>query len=281
MPPRHATNATNATIEAARRIAAKALAAAPAGLFTDIDGTLAPIVADPGAVALAAGARAGLEALADRIATVVLVTGRSAADARRLVGTDRVAVAGNHGIEWLAAGAAADAAQRPPNDLSDALRRILAAVPQLPGTTVEHKGYSATVHYRNAPEPEAAGRALWAAVEAARAATPAGNREPPITMRRGRMSIELRPASLGNKGDAVRTAAARHGLRGIVVLGDDLTDLDMFRAARALREASGARTAAIAVGSRDEVPPEVFAEADASGPDPAGVVALLETLARR
>ena len=38
-------------------------------------------------------------------------------------------------------------------------------------------------------------------------------------------------AGAADKGTAVAQLITRHGLRGLVVLGDDVTDLDMFRAA--------------------------------------------------
>jgi trehalose-6-phosphatase len=70
----------------------------------------------------------------------------------------------------------------------------------------------------------------------------------------------------------------RHQLRGIVVIGDDVTDLDMFRAAHRAREA-GVKAAVIGVGGGGEVPPEVAASADALLPDPRAVVQLLHRLA--
>jgi trehalose 6-phosphate phosphatase len=62
-------------------------------------------------------------------------------------------------------------------------------------------------------------------------------------------------------------------------MGDDVTDLDMFRAAHRLR-ASGAVVAVIGVGGGGEVPPEVADAADALLPDPAAVVWLLGQLSR-
>ena len=71
----------------------------PACVFTDIDGTLSPIVADPLAATVPGATRTALEALAERIAVVAL-TGRSVADARRVLGLDTVVYSGNHGAEW-------------------------------------------------------------------------------------------------------------------------------------------------------------------------------------
>lgn len=252
-------------------LARTALAAAPAGLLTDLDGTLSPIVSDPPSARALPGAADALAALGRRLAVVGIVTGRAAADARRILGRDDVLVIGNHGLEWLEPGAEAP---RPSPELAAAVRavdRACEAVPDEPGVSVEHKGLSATVHFRNAPDPAAAAARVREALE--------GAAIPVISLRPGRMSLELRPEGAGDKGTAVTAVAERHGLRGLVVMGDDVTDLDMFRAAQRLR-ASGAVVAVIGVGGGGEVPPEVAAAADALLPDPAAVVSLLDQLSR-
>ena len=57
-------------------------------VFLDYDGTLSPIVADPGAAALVNGAREALESLASQC-PVAILSGRDLADIR-----DRVAIPG-------------------------------------------------------------------------------------------------------------------------------------------------------------------------------------------
>jgi trehalose 6-phosphate phosphatase len=260
-------------LDTAIRLCRATLAATPAGLATDFDGTLAPIVNDPAAVAAAPGAREALDALARRIAVVALVTGRGAHDARRLIGTDRVAVAGNHGVEWLAPGAPEAAPDPREAEVHAALRRVLAAVPPGPGIEIEDKGLSATVHYRNAPDPASARQRVLEALGAAP--------EPLITLRHGRMSVELRALGLGDKGLAVRTIVDRYALAGLVVMGDDVTDLDMFRAARELRADGRLHAAVVAVGGGDEVPAEIAAAADVVIGDAGAAVVLLEALASR
>jgi trehalose 6-phosphate phosphatase len=254
----------------ATTLAQAAVAAAPAGLLTDLDGTLAPIVADPPSARALPGAADALAALARRIAVVGIVSGRAAAGARRIVGRDDILVIGNHGLEWLEPGAVAPLASPGLEAAANAIERALAAVPYEPGVTVEHKGLSATVHFRNAPDPEVAGMRVRDALEAAAV--------PGVELRPGRMSLEVRPLGAGDKGTAVASLVERHGLRGLVVIGDDVTDLDMFRAAHRARD-DGVVVAVIGVGGGGEVPPEVAAGADALLPDPAAVVELLRGLA--
>jgi trehalose-6-phosphatase len=53
----------------------------------------------------------------------------------------------------------------------------------------------------------------------------------------------------------------RLGARGVICLGDDITDIDMFQAAARLRGQGRLAVATIAVGS-SEAAPEVAAAAD-------------------
>ncbi len=257
----------------ALRLARAAIAATPAGLLSDFDGTLSPIVADPATARMAQRGEAALHALAGRLAVTGIVTGRGAHDARVVSGMPELLVVGNHGLEWLEPGAR-DAIPAPGLEwISDALDRLMAAARDAlgdPRVTLDHKGLSGTIHYRMAADPEAARETLLAALAAAP--------HPGIDVREGRMSIELRPAGVGDKGTAVRELVARHALRGLIVLGDDVTDLDMFRAAAELRASQGLTAAILAVGGHGEVPPEVMAAADATLADPNAVVWMLETL---
>lgn len=255
----------------ARALAREALAGEPTGILTDLDGTLAHIASDPAAVRAVPGAADALVALGRRLAVVGIVTGRAADDARRIIGSPEVLIVGNHGLEWLEAGANAPVPAPELSGAADAIERALAALPDEEGVTTEHKGLSATVHFRNAPDPAAAGQRLRQALEAGATAG--------LMLRSGRMSLELRPAGVGDKGTAVRTIVERHGLRGLLVMGDDVTDLDMFRAAASLREVGQLRAAILGVAGGHEVPREVRAAADAMLPDPAAAVELLRALA--
>jgi trehalose 6-phosphate phosphatase len=247
-----------------------ALAVTPAGLLTDVDGTLSPIVADPAAARLAVGAREALSALAERLAVVAVVTGRAPLDARAITGVPGLLVAGNHGTEWLEPGAVEPAASSQPAALRAELERLIVRVPALRGVSVEDKGLSATVHFRRAPDPRAAHRAVVDAL---------GDPGPSVELRPGRMSVELRPVGLGDKGTATRAVVERYGLRGVVVMGDDVTDLDMFAAVDELRGGGSLRAAIIGVGGADEVPPGVAAAADAVLPSPEAAARLLAALA--
>jgi trehalose 6-phosphate phosphatase len=262
----------DAPLARALTLARQALDARPAGLLTDFDGTLSPIVRDPFMAGLVDGADGALAALAERLAVVAIITGRMPLDARRLVGVPGLLIAGNHGTEWLEPDRSEPSQAPGAADVGRALDAALARVPQMQGVVTDHKGVSASVHYRRAPDPSAARAAILEAL---------GDVEPlGLRIGHGRMIVELRAPGLGDKGTAARQIVDRYGLRGALVMGDDTTDLDMFAAVASLRSAGQLRAAIIAVGGADhELAPEVSAAADATLDSPAEAAELLAGLA--
>ena len=113
-------------------------------LLTDFDGTLSPIVRDPFMAGLVDGADGALEALAERLAVVAIVTGRMPLDARRLVGVPGVLVVGNHGTEWLDPDQSEPTTAPGAEAVGHALDEALARVPPMPGVMADHKGVSAS-----------------------------------------------------------------------------------------------------------------------------------------
>ncbi|HEU5433849.1 MAG TPA: trehalose-phosphatase [Thermomicrobiales bacterium] len=211
-----------------------ALRAAPAGLITDIDGTISPIAPTPAAAVVADDARAALAPLAARLAVVAVVSGRAADACVAMVGLPDLLYVGNHGMERSQAGETtahpgAAAAERA---VAAALAEIAAALAgtSLAATTlIENKRLTGTIHYRLAADPAATRAALTPLVAAAAA-------RHGLVMTEGRAILELRPDIVVNKGTAIVDLVRERGLRGAVFLGDDLTDVDGFRALRALRE---------------------------------------------
>jgi trehalose-phosphatase len=239
----------------------------PAGsaVLTDIDGTLAPIVDDPAAAAVPEGARAVLSDLAARYALVGCLSGRSAAEARRLVGLDELVYAGNHGFEVLMPG---DSEPRPDPALAGREGRAREFVRGLDpawlaevGLRVEDKGPIQAFHWRGAPEDGAAEARAGELSDLAEARD--------LVPRRGRKVLEVRPAAGIDKGSVVRGLLAGRDLRYAFYGGDDVTDLDAFTALRWL-QGSGRLDAAVCVGvASDEGPEELSERADllVDGPD--------------
>ena len=248
----------------------------PAGMLSDIDGTLSAIAPTPGAAFVGEGIKESLRRLTERLALVAVVTGRAAEAGRAMVGLDELLYVGNHGMERLRGPihTAHPAAVASVAALGAALAEIgeaLAASPLAAVALVEHKGLTGTVHYRLAPD-QAAAREILGPLVAGVAAKHG------LRVTAGRAILELRPPVRIDKGTAVADLLAEHGLRGAIFLGDDLTDIDAFAALAAARAAGTAETLAIAVLGPETLP-VVRAAVDATVPGVAGTAALLAALA--
>jgi trehalose 6-phosphate phosphatase len=178
-----------------------------AAVLLDVDGTLAPIVARPELAAVPEETRAEVRRLTGRYALVAAVSGRSGADAARLVGVDGVVYVGVHGLEL------APEAER----WCETLRPF--AAERWPW--VEDKGLTVAFHWRQAPDEDEAVRALQ---DVAGRAESIG-----LEARWGRKVLELRPPVAADKGTAVHALLSARGLRRALYAGDDTTDLDAFR----------------------------------------------------
>lgn len=247
------------------------LAHRPACIFTDIDGTLSPIVADPAAATMPAATRAALQTLAERIAVVAL-TGRSIAHARAIVGLDTLVYSGNHGAEWWEEGAvsiepAAEPYLERVQEIAKAVERDITT----PGTLLEHKGVSLSVHYRNTAEPDTARSDILDFLDA-------HARE--MRIREGKMVVEVRPPVELSKGEAVRSFTRRKGLASALVLGDDRTDAEAFAVIREMRDAGVIHGLCAAIATAD-APAELLASADYALADTAAVGRFLAWLASR
>jgi trehalose 6-phosphate phosphatase len=242
-----------------------------AGLVTDVDGTISPIVARPQDAAVLPRAREALIGLRDRLVVVAVVTGRGVEDVRRMVGIDGLTYVGNHGLEWLRDGRSdlLPEARAWAPQVATALDQVRLDLPTRlsSGLLVENKGASASLHYRLAPDPEATRAALLASL--ARWVVPGG-----LRVEEGRRVINLLPPLTVNKGTAVNQLVREHELDGVVYFGDDVTDAHAFRALRGLREDRGLRTLAVGVVG-PETPSSIRELADTSVADAPAVAELL------
>ena len=227
----------------------------PLALLTDMDGTLSPIVDRAEDAVIPEGIRRALADLVSRDVSVAVVTGRALAMARRMVGVEGVDFAAGHGVDILIGGRA----ERPAEialwgERARQAIEELRAVEREPGVWIEDKEFGLAVHYRQAEDAEGAREAILQAVRGSRAGSE-------FEVQEGRRIVELRPRLLANKGTAASLLVARLAARGVVCLGDDVTDIDMFREVRRRRE-SGALEAAIVAVRSDEASEAVLANAD-------------------
>jgi trehalose-phosphatase len=253
-----------------------ALRANPArtAILTDVDGTLAPIVERPEQAAVPARATELLGALSERFGLVGCISGRRALEARRLVGVEGIAYAGNHGFELLLPGEdeptldpAIEGREREAGKFLAGLGGELEAA----GIRREDKGPIQALHWRGAADERAADAR---AHEIAAAAGRAG-----LEPRWGRKVLELRPVGGGGKDAAVAALLAGTEISTAAYAGDDRTDLDACRRLRELR-AEGRLAATVCVGVvSDEGPPELGEESDLTVEGPEGWLDLLAELA--
>ena len=222
-----------------------------AALFLDVDGVLAPIVPKPEDAHVPDETREELRRLNERYALVACISGRSGADARRVVGIPELVYVGNHGLEL----------DREAAEWGERLQRFLAGV-AWPAT--ENKQLTASLHYRGAPD-EGAARAALEDVKAH------AEREG-FVARFGRKVLEVLPPLNVHKGTAVRQLLAERNLRRALYAGDDTTDLDGFKALDGLDVC-----VRIAVAS-EEGPAELREAADLTVAGPQEWLALLGRL---
>lgn len=188
----------------------------------DFDGTLAPIVPHPDQARLPADIRRHLGELAE-FAPVAIITGRSVDDIRSRLGFAPDFIIGNHGLEGLP-GWEANAARH--EALCSQWREQLSrALPEAghAGIVLEDKRYSLSLHYRHAPDRDAAAkrlRALFAQL------TPA----PSVVA--GKQVFNLVPADAMHKGAALQQLMTMTGSARALYAGDDVTDEDVFRLPR-------------------------------------------------
>lgn len=247
-----------------------------AAILCDIDGTLAPIVQRAEDARVPDRSARLLGALARRYASVACISGRSVAEARRLVGVGRVTYAGSHGAELLEPGATTAALDPAFSAWGERARQFAAdhdsTESRMLRIRIEDKGPIVAFHWRGAPDEEAARGRLDVVARAAEASG--------FDVHWGRKVLEARPPLNFDKGDAVRQLVRRTGVRTALFGGDDTTDLDAFAALSELAD-EGGLDATVLVGVRsEEGPAEIIERADLVVEGVSGFAEVLEALAQ-
>lgn len=199
-------------------------------LFSDFDGTLTPIRNRPSECSLDPAVRHILSSLAGQACvSLAIVSGRQIDDLRSQVGVSGITFVGNHGLEIAGPNVsfcetrAASAA----GHLDCLVMDVAKAVSQFHGAWVEHKGLSASVHFREVAAIERL--RLIACVQ--RVCEPSiASRQ--FQLRPGKMVLEIRPMIEWNKGSAVCWLATRFTTGDqrplVLYFGDDESDEDVF-----------------------------------------------------
>jgi len=196
-------------------------------LFLDYDGTLAPIRKLPHLARLSSPAKRLLRRLIKNSKIeICIVSGRSLAEIKRMVGLKNLLYVGNHGLEIEEK----NSINTPPH-ASDIKRRIKSICGRLkifsrrfPGFWVENKGLTASLHYRLVPPSLTKNltKELSAWLK---------NQVSDLRVTTGKNVWEIRPRTKRNKGWAVGFVSRNfRGQKKIeIYAGDDRTDWDAFK----------------------------------------------------
>lgn len=266
--------------EGQQRYDALVRAASRAVVGLDLDGTLSPIVDDPARAHIHPGAGEVLAALAREVAAIAVVTGRPARQALELGRLDEVGdavgavgkelhVLGQYGNERWSSTRRRIISPRPPAGLSAFLRDLPAALRRAEAADawVEDKGLAQAVHTRRLPDPEGAFRRL---VPLLRELAERNG----LVLEPGRSVIEVRAPGM-DKGKAVETIAGEVGAGAFLFAGDDLGDVEAFKAVRTMGD-RGLPTLLVCSASEEENALLELADVVVAGPD--GVLDLLRRL---
>ncbi|MEU3775911.1 trehalose-phosphatase [Streptomyces sp. NPDC032472] len=266
-------------VTAAGREGLAALLRAPrrAVVALDFDGTLAEIVPDPDQARAHPAAVPALAALAPRVGSVAVITGRPAGVAVRLggfagvAGLEHLVVLGHYGAErWDAVTGIVHAPAEHPGvaAVRAELPGFLDSIGAWRGTWIEEKGRALAVHTRRAADPAAAFATLREPL--AELAARHG-----LIVEPGRAVLELRPPGM-DKGVALTEYLAEVDAEAVVYAGDDLGDLAAYAAVEK-RRAEGLPGLLLCSGS-EEVQ-DLATRADLVLPGPSAITAYLTRLA--
>lgn len=184
----------------------------------DLDGTLAPIVADPARIMIPKEIREQLIYL-NRIAPVAIITGRARADAQKHLGFKPRFLLGNHGAEGL------PGREKQEEEFCRYCREWLDQLEELmphsseSGIVVEDKGNTISLHYRCASDRDAAVERI---IEVIGQLNPVPRRVP------GKYVENIVPNDAPHKGEALLQIMGHTGCSKALFVGDDATDEDVF-----------------------------------------------------
>lgn len=184
-------------------------------LFLDFDGTLVDLAPQPEAVIVPSGLVGTLGALSTYLGgALAVISGRPIEQIDAFLQPLRLPAAGVHGTERRSANGEMTLLSTHPMEHVEAAALALAA--RHPQLRVETKRGSVALHYRQAPELEAAClQAMQQAVE----------ETPGLTLLRGKMVAEAKPGGT-SKGHAIQAFLQEPPFAGRrpVFVGDDFTD---------------------------------------------------------
>jgi len=214
-------------------------------LLLDYDGTLTPICKHPDLAVIPTETKKVLERLANRRDVfVAIISGRSVANVREMVGIEGITYAGNHGMEINNADGTTFT-QTMSGDYQNKLMTMLNTLNRevcFHGAWVENKGVLMTYHYRQVPQEK-----REALIEKTKKLIVDGGfkvgiahcaleiKPMDVTWDKGRAAIYILRNEFGNNwsGQGQVREIVRSRVR-VIFAGDDVTDEDAMRALKGM-----------------------------------------------
>ncbi len=214
-----------------RPTAIEALSADPArsGLVLDFDGVLSPIIEDPSASALPDRTASALRRLSRHLGLLAVISGRPVAFLEDRIAIPGVPLLGSYGLERSDDGTRRldPSAAKWTAQVGEATRMLKVLLAGAPGLRVEEKSVSVAVHWRQAPDHDAAAAEV-------RRVTARLSAETGLRLEPGKLVEELRPPVEVDKGSVLAGLLdASKYLTTFGYAGDDLGDVPALRKARA------------------------------------------------
>lgn len=184
----------------------------------DYDGTLAPIVSNPN-LAIMRKSTATLFHNLNLVRPLALISGRSVNDMKVRLETEPKYLIGNHGMEWEESVMELSIAQAFFLEIKKSLQKSFDLNKEL-GITIEDKGYSLSLHYRNSPQTTKAEAVLQELLS---------RFSSQVKIIPGKFVFNLVLPNSFDKYSALVRVMKKEGCRFGLYFGDDDTDEDVFR----------------------------------------------------
>lgn len=197
---------------------------AKTAIITDIDGTISEIAPTPEKAMVTTSMQNELAKLMEKFKIVAVVSGRSALNAREMVGVDGLLYVGNHGMEFLKDGKLSihPEVEKYIHEIQEAGEKLKSGdMSSLEGLIFEDKGICYTIHYRLCSPSENPREKILKTLHD----DPECKK---FNIAEGRQLVELRPPISCDKGTILNNIIEEYKLEKVIYLGDDLTDLDAF-----------------------------------------------------
>ena len=221
-------------------------------IITDIDGTISEIAPTPDEAVVTNSMKNELFKLKDKFSLVAVISGRSAINAREMVGVDGLLYVGNHGLEFLKDGKLfmdPDVEEYLPKIKKTGKKLREGDLSRITGLLFEDKEICFSIHYRLCDPSENVREKILNILE-----------EDPecenLKISEGRCLVELKPPVGCDKGTILSKIIDQYNLEKVIYIGDDVTDDDAFKLLKNLEVQNKIVNARVLVIS-SEIPPYV------------------------